>query len=61
MTDPHDTRAIAALRADVTHYRGLFTALYAVACGYLERVSTLERQLAETRAELARYTRERVA
>ena len=56
-----DQRALDTLRRDADHYRALYRALYAVGCAAYDRIAVLERQLAETRAELSRYTRERAA
>lgn len=59
-SNPHDEAAIRTLRRDVEHYRRLYKDLYACAMEMSAVNKQLERQLAETRAELRRYCRERV-
>lgn len=61
LSEPHDARAIDLLRLDVIHYARLYRDTYAMAMTAFARAESLERQLQQTREELARYSRERVA
>ena len=56
-----DQRALDTVRQDAEHYRRLWRDTFAAACVHIAEKQVLARQLAETRAELARYTRERAA
>ena len=54
----HDARTLDLLRLDALHYARLYRDTYHVALAVSARAQALERQLAETRAELRRLTAE---
>lgn len=60
-TDAALRLAVLRLTGEMELYRNLYRAAFHAGCAAYDRVVVLERQLAESRDELRRYARERVA